>query len=858
MPYEPSLPLSVKYEAASRYLGITIAVVSSIIILVWVFDISPLINALPDLMKISIGAAILFLICGIVLSDNKLDRRLHYFLTACVILIAGLLLSQDLFGWNAGGSLLTSEAGMMPGRMPTITAAGFLLMGFSLLAIRTYARLSQILALITVGVVLVAIVGYLNTLGSSYGVFSPSIMAPFTALLFFVLVLGVLFQTTSDKLENRVEESTSEIGLAHQKMTGSEALFAGLLESAPDALVIVNKMGNIVLVNAQVEALFGYQRHELLGQNIDILLPEAFRSAHKNHRADYVERPHMRSMGTDLNLLALRRDKSLFPVDVSLSPIQTPEEMLVIAVVRDITRQKETEAALAASQERLTLFINSVRDYALYMLDLDGNVTSWNEGAQRIKGYQEDEIVGKYYGRFFIEEDQAANLPAHALELARAEGRYSREGWHVRKDGSIFWSLTHMTPIYDSAQHLIGYSKITRDLSERKQAEDAIRDSAALFKQVLELLPVGVWILDSQGIVTTRNPAGYRIWQGERYLTAGQSANDVGWWMDTGERIKADEWASTRAVAKGETSIDESIEIECFDGSHKFILNSAIPIRDDDDKVTGAIVVNQDISSLKETEATLRRYADALEKNNQDLEQFVYMASHDLQEPLRKIQAFGDRLQLRTQDVLDETARDYLMRMINASFRMRNLIEDLLVYSRVSTQALPFRTVDLNAVVASVLSDLEIAIERTNARINVGNLATIGGDTLQLSQMFQNLISNALKFHKPDQEPIIDIHSRFLDLSKRPIAEDNRSQSAYVEITVADNGIGFDPKYADRIFKMFQRLHGHSEYEGTGIGLAICQKIVERHKGTIVGHGLVNGGATFVVTLPMDQKKDHL
>ncbi len=237
-----------------------------------------------------------------------------------------------------------------------------------------------------------------------------------------------------------------------------------------------------------------------------------------------------------------------------------------------------------------------------------------------------------------------------------------------------------------------------------------------------------------------------------------------------------------------------------------------------------------------------------LARSNRELQDFAFVASHDLQEPLRKIQAFGDRLRTVQADKLDDQGRDYLTRMQNAAGRMHVLINDLLSYSRVTTKAQPFRPTDLSKIAEEVVGDLETRIEDSGGRVELSDLPIIDADGLQMRQLFQNLIANALKFRRPDVPPVVKLDSNSLKASN--------GSGAMVRITVTDNGIGFDEKYLDRIFTPFQRLHGRNEYEGTGIGLAVCRKIVERHGGTLTAESKPGEGATFVAVLPVKQFKE--
>lgn len=260
--------------------------------------------------------------------------------------------------------------------------------------------------------------------------------------------------------------------------------------------------------------------------------------------------------------------------------------------------------------------------------------------------------------------------------------------------------------------------------------------------------------------------------------------------------------------------------------------------------------LRREITERIRIEAQLTAFTTILERSNRDLEDFAYIASHDLQEPLRKITVFGDRLKTKYAAVLDDQGNDYLFRMQSAASRMQLFITDLLSYSRVTTKALPFSPVDLNTVLTEVLSDLEIRLEQTGGRVENAGLATIDADPLQMRQLIQNLLGNALKFHKPTVAPIILVSGEIIQ------EKTETSNHPMYRITIKDNGIGFDNKYAERIFGIFQRLHGRSDYEGSGVGLAVCRKIVERHGGSIVAQGILDQGATFVVTLPYKQQSE--
>jgi signal transduction histidine kinase len=259
-------------------------------------------------------------------------------------------------------------------------------------------------------------------------------------------------------------------------------------------------------------------------------------------------------------------------------------------------------------------------------------------------------------------------------------------------------------------------------------------------------------------------------------------------------------------------------------------------------------ILRHEIEDRRRAEAQVTLIAHELQRSNRELEQFASVASHDLQEPLRKIQAFGDRLRDRCREELGELGRDYLDRILASSGRMRKLIDDLLAYSRVSTKSQPFSAISLADIAHEVAADLEGRLQETGGKVQIGDLPMIEADPLQMRQLMQNLIGNSLKFHRADAAPVVQVSSRVYQDG------DGASDAAsplQCEIVVQDNGIGFDQNYVDRIFDLFQRLHGRNEYEGTGMGLAICRKIVERHGGQITAQSAPNEGAKFLVTLPV-------
>lgn len=360
------------------------------------------------------------------------------------------------------------------------------------------------------------------------------------------------------------------------------------------------------------------------------------------------------------------------------------------------------------------------------------------------------------------------------------------------------------------------------------------------YEHILNSAGEGIYGLDLQGKTTFVNPAAAKLtgWKVEELI--GKMEKEIFLGGKTGTQT---------TILAGNTENPGEAVFFRKDGTTFFVEAVRTPIMDRD-KSVGAVVIFKDITDRKRTDDALARKADELARSNAELEQFAYVASHDLQEPLRKIQAFGDRLKSKVDAVQLQDGRDYLERMQNAAARMQRLINDLLTFSRVISATQPFVPVDLAVVTKEVLTDLEVRIEQTKGKVEIGQLPTLEADPLQMRQLLQNLIGNALKFQAPGAQPLVKIKARLI---QSPLATeaDPRPEDESCELTIQDNGIGFDEKYSDKIFAMFQRLHGRNEYEGTGVGLAVCRRITDRHGGTIRAQSKPGEGATFVVTLPV-------
>jgi PAS domain S-box-containing protein len=360
--------------------------------------------------------------------------------------------------------------------------------------------------------------------------------------------------------------------------------------------------------------------------------------------------------------------------------------------------------------------------------------------------------------------------------------------------------------------------------------------AARAAREILDTMADALFVIDAGGAIRVVNHAVHEL--------LGYADSDlIGRAIDKLEVISGDETISRtlRDLVRRGPIRDQERMLRHADG-YAISVSVSISAVSEEDVQEGAVVIARDIRDRKRAEEELRSALKRLEQSNGELEDFAYVASHDLQEPLRKIQAFGDLLRSKHAAALPEQARDYIERMQSAANRMQVLINDLLSFSRVTTKAQPFVRVDLGEIAAEVVRDLEVRVHDSGGRIDLGPMPVIDADPLQMRQLLQNLAANALKFHRPGVPPLVDIRGEISD--------------GRCCIAVSDNGIGFEDKYAERIFTLFERLHARARYEGTGIGLAICRKIAERHGGEIVAHGRPEEGATFVVTLPARHEGD--
>ncbi len=517
----------------------------------------------------------------------------------------------------------------------------------------------------------------------------------------------------------------------------------------------------------------------------------------------------------------------------------------------ELTVHARTSELIRASAESLrrAAIIDSSSD-SICSCTMDGTMTSWNEAAERLYGYSSGEIVG-HSARILLPDDRVHEAFDLLRRIAIGERFAPIDTMRRHKDGRLLHVSQMYSPIRDDNGTIVGVSIVSRDITQQKLNEEQVQcadrersEALERLQMIFDRMPIGCILNDLEFRFTYWNPAAEQIF-GYRF---DEVKGELPFGIITPESSRAHVADVFRRLAEGDKDVDAVGENVTKDGRRITCVWNNTSLRDREGKFIGVISMCQDVTVQKRDEERLRVYASALAQNNRELQDFAFVASHDLQEPLRKIASFGDRLRASSADVLGSESLDYLERMQNAAQRMQTLINDLLDFSRVATRAQPFVSSDLNVIAKEVMSDLETRVEQTSGRVEIGQLPTLEADPVQMRQLLQNLIANALKFHRRDVGPSVRVTANRL-----PASAGGPMNQQCVQILVEDNGIGFDVKFIDRIFTPFQRLHARHEFEGTGMGLAICRKISERHHGSITATSTPGRGSTFIVTLPFHQ-----
>ena len=594
-----------------------------------------------------------------------------------------------------------------------------------------------------------------------------------------------------------------------------------LIEASLDPLVTIGHDGKITDVNTSTEFVTGYPRNELIGTDFSNYFTDPVK-AEKGYQEVFKE-----GFVFDYALEIQNKNGYIIPVlyNASVYQDESGEVIGVFAAARDVTKLKKADEKIQA----LANAVESSND-AIITESLDGTIKSWNMGARKIYGYSAEEILGKDVS--ILEPD---NLKGEIKQLIKKTKQKEKiqhyETLRLKKGGTVINVSITLSPIFDSSGKFVAISCIGRDITDGKAAEEKLRESEEKYRNIVETANEGIFIIDDEAVVTYANRKltdmlGYSLEEGIGRPIWGfisEESKDV---------VKLN-------LKKSRQGINDSYELKLIkkNGSSLWTHISNKAFFNKDGKFVGSLSMLTDITKIKKAEETLKLKLEELTRSNEELEQFAYVSSHDLQEPLRMITSYLQLLQRRYQGQLDDKADKYIHFAVDGASRMQNLINDLLEYSRVTRSAREPKTTNCEFILNQALSNLKLMIRDNKVTISSDPLPYVMADPTQLIQVFQNLILNGIKFHS-EEAPKIHVSA-------------DKKASEWV-FSVQDNGIGIDLKYSERIFEIFKRLHKREDYNGTGIGLAICKKIVERHGGRIWVESELGKGSTFYFTLPIN------
>lgn len=685
-------------------------------------------------------------------------------------------------------------------------------------------------------------------------------------LLLFILLIGTL----TAALTLKVRQSKVQLQrLQAEKRTRS------VVDNAQDAIITICADEKIESFNPAAEKMFGYRAEEVIGQNVKMLMPEPYRSEHSGYMKSYMTTGKAKILGLRREVIAMRKDGSLFDMELSVSRMDLAHEVLFIGIVRDITEQKAIQANQhlhAAQQEAvaqlgesalsgtaLPALMNQATETIARVLNVEFTqvlqlAQENDEAFYMLAGIGWSGLNGK---PLRIPRDQVGQA-AYTLRMGqpviltdlRTETRFENTGlpWeHDVVSGISALIKGHDQPFGVLAAHsrnnrvfskedihfLQSMANILAVAIENLESEERLRSSESSFYTLARISPVGIFHTNLDGVCSYVN----ECWEDIFDLSLSDFDSKIwtkGIHPEDRDRVNR-EW---ECFTKQGIPFRSEFRVRPGGEFTHWVLGQVENERDSEGTLTGYVGSITDITDRKRVEAKLQTYAAELERSNEELEDFAFIASHDLQEPLRKIMLFGDRIRsCYANGQNDPRGEDYIDRLQKSIVKMQSFIDDLLEFSRITRKSNRLQSIHLEEAIQEALSVLELKIAQTQGEVVIQSLPSIYADRFQMEQLFQNLLSNALKFQKKGQSPKIVISSRKMD-------------DGDWEISFKDNGIGFKQKYIDRIFRPFERLHTPAQFEGSGMGLAICQKIVQHHGGRITACSEPGEGATFTILLP--------
>ena len=608
-------------------------------------------------------------------------------------------------------------------------------------------------------------------------------------------------------------------------LQGAEHPYRVMVETMNEGAATVLDDGSILYANPRLAAILGEPLETLIGSSIlDFILPadaKLFEAA--------VDQGYRSSSRAEIHLQS--KDKTSIPVLISFSPIKVEDGLALCLVVTDLTEQQRSDEIVAA--ERLTRSILDQVAEAILVCDTGGKIIRANQAA--LLTFPQNPLYQQFEKALpLVYKNLDGGGTSFAIsKVLDGENFQEIEVEYPSSQGKNRFFLLNAAPLLKDQGNPVGCIITLFEVTERMRIEEALRESEHRFRVMADGTPVIIWVTDAAGKIEFVNRA-----YSDFFGVTPQEVQSGGWQP----LVHPDDIAGYGDVfmdcIRERRTFRAQARVRLCNGQWRWIDSLGQPRFSDSGEFLGMAGSSLDITERKAAEEAIQSYAYQLKRSNKELQDFAFIASHDLQEPLRKIVSFSNLIGVRSN--LKQSERDYLRRVQDAAQRMQKMIADLLELSRVTTHKKPFERVDMNSVAKTIVDDLESRIRQVQGRVVLNPLPVIEADEIQMHQLLQNLVGNALKFHRPDTPPVVQIG--YQDHSP-----------GIVEVFIQDNGIGFDIEYKDQIFQPFKRLHGRSEYEGSGIGLAICQKIAERHGGRITAQSAPGEGAIFSVLLPLKQ-----
>lgn len=646
-----------------------------------------------------------------------------------------------------------------------------------------------------------------------------------------------------------------------------------ILQHAPDAVISIDEDGIIRSWNPEAETIFGWKESDVIGKTLtETIIPERYRSGHKKGIKHFLRTGEGPAINKPIELSAIRKEGNEFPVELKISASKVNDRYIFIGFVRDITIRKKAEETIQNKTNQL-MEAQQLAHIGSWEWDVSSNKIEWSDELYRIYGLTPQELEADYetYLKYIHPDDRtyANEIVQQALKDHQPFRFFHRI---INGDGKERIISSTGKVFIDKAGKVIKMSGTAQDVTDQKNYEERLKISEERFYKIFDNNPVPMSLSEIKtNKIKYANILFYNVFGYTSGEVIGNTSEELNL-IDAEEHKRVVNkifellhenrtLAEIQALSKEDTEalllkLKQSEEMKNFEilytrkNGEKFpalVSFELIKIGTE----TYTVSSYQDITERKKSEAQLKAQNDQLEKMNKELQSFTYVSSHDLQEPLRKIQTFASQIVERESKNLSDDGKDKFQRMNNAAHRMQILIQDLLAYSRATTQERKLETINLEKIIDGVKEDLREELHEKNALVETSAMLEIKIVPFQFRQLFINLIGNSLKFSIKDRSPHIKITCE----RETGVIFDNKklsSELTYCHIQYTDNGIGFENEYSERIFEVFQRVHEKDKFQGTGIGLAIVKKIVENHQGIIAAQGEINKGARFDIYIPIE------